>query len=424
MNKLSIALIFLTLTISGCTSIKSSYLGTARDEGGLVYHMPKRDLIVEIAVVDTATVSFAARKAALYKKRSELLALRKDVPNKRYLAPIDKEISVVDKNILQLNAPAPVSGPLTPPRFRAAISSIEVSDAYPDTAKSFSVHPGLNHFGKNTLDIGITNKGLLSTAKSKNESQFSDAITNLASSAGALSVESILPQAPAAAATDVCSTVGTHQLRFRFEGDFTWSKPKGSSNSYETATKSITCAGNKFDLTLDKLWDKSARNGPNCKLLDVNQKPLTSTGDNDCADMAGLFYRQPLPYSIVAKDSGGKAVTTTVYSPSEAPINMLPIKRSFFADSETDFVFVDGVPTKYTEVSEGEAVSFLKIPADVISAYFSAIGSTFDALKSTDNSEIDSLKKGLELELFKLKLDACESAIDQNDQDRLESLEC
>lgn len=65
----------------------------------------------------------------------------------------------------------------------------------------------------------------------------------------------------------------------------------------------------------------------------------------------------------------------------------------------------------------------LKLPAEVIGAYFSAAGGVFDAFKVKDNSEVSAVGV-LKLEMAKKKYEACLAAIKANDQTQITALNC
>ena len=62
-------------------------------------------------------------------------------------------------------------------------------------------------------------------------------------------------------------------------------------------------------------------------------------------------------------------------------------------------------------------VSLLNLPADVIGAYFSAVGQVFDSFKSNDTKEATALSESLDLELTKQKYEACIAAIEAKEED-------
>ena len=66
----------------------------------------------------------------------------------------------------------------------------------------------------------------------------------------------------------------------------------------------------------------------------------------------------------------------------------------------------------------------MKLPSDIISAYFSAIGSIFDSFKQADQSESAALTESLKLEYSKQKVSDCIDAVKAKDDDRYKELGC
>jgi len=409
MNKKLVLPILMSFCGAGCTSIKSSSLNAAGEAGGLTYFMPSKDLHVEFEVGlidDKATIDYESEKGVLTTRRSELVSMRvTTVADPKYLKVIEQEIANIDAQLVTLKPPA---NPSTTQTSKA--TKISLGDSYPDTTLAFSLHSGLNHFGKNTLDVSVTESGLLSKSKSKVESKVSDALVNLAGTRAAITTAG--RSAVAANGTnEVCPSKGTYVLRYRLQ-DTKWIVDASTPRKPDTYSEQVKCGGTDYTIKIDKMWTDAMRNGPKCAV------------DRDCKSKAGVFYRQSLPYSVQVKVGSKSKLAAVVYSPSESPVSMLPIKSSFFADSDTNFTFVDGVPTKYEEVSDGELVSLLRLPADVFSAYFSAVGAVFEGFKKTDTSEIDFLTKSLELELLKKKTEDCLTALEAEDSEALEALGC
>jgi hypothetical protein len=143
----------------------------------------------------------------------------------------------------------------------------------------------------------------------------------------------------------------------------------------------------------------------------------------DDIEHSGVFYRQNEPYNITVTGNGVK-VAKIVFSPSSSPTEFLPASRTFFSNNSAEFTFVDGVPTKYKQDTDGELAALFKLPGDVLSAYFSAIGSIFDSFKSNDTKQSDALSASLSLELQKQKVNACLAAIKANDTQKIKDLGC
>ncbi|MBI4997233.1 MAG: hypothetical protein HZC22_10110 [Rhodocyclales bacterium] len=320
MKLATLAVAFLALGLASCSSIKTVESPSAKDADGLTYFMPKKDFLVTVTIKD---------------KKVEKVALG-------------------------------------------------ATASYPDLSKQYLLRHGGNAFGKNTLDVGISDSGLLTSTKSTTQSNVTDAFRNLATSLGqrkSLGFERALDSGEA------CTTNGDHTFVFKASGSY------------------AACG---IKITIEKQIDDSG---------------MVSHSKAGNTEHSGIFYRQNIPYLVTAT-GGGLNVAALVFSPSESKTHFLPVSRTFFSNNNADFGFADGVPSKYKQETEGEAVALLKLPADILSAYFGAIGSIFDSFKSNDTKEAAALAESLKLELAKKKYDACIAAIKANDDQKIKELAC
>ena len=108
----------------GCSSIKSVQKPDSSNSDGLTYFLPKKDFLVTVAI-------------------------KKEGSN-----------TVLDK------------------------LALGTTPSYPDLSTQYVLKHGTNLFGKNTLDVGVNEKGLLSSTKSTTTSSVSDVFKNLASTIG------------------------------------------------------------------------------------------------------------------------------------------------------------------------------------------------------------------------------------------------
>ena len=256
--------------------------------------------------------------------------------------------------------------------------------SYPDLSKQYLLRHGGNVFGKNTLDVVVTEQGLLSSSKSTTQSNVTDAFKNLASSLGSLKTFSLDTKV---ANDATCTTNGDHTFVYKETGKY-------------------SACGMSIEIQ---------------KKMNVTEQAPSAKEAN--SEYSGVFYRQNIPYLVTAS-GGGLNVASIVFSPSESPTHFLPVSRTFFSNNVADFGFTDGVPTKFKQETEGEAVALLKLPADIIGAYFAAIGSVFDSFKSNDSKETAALTESLKLELAKKKYDACIAAIKANEDTKIKELAC
>lgn len=269
--------------------------------------------------------------------------------------------------------------------------TIASTAAFPDLEQPYSLNFNRNLVGRNAMNVGVSSLGLLSSAKSTSTSGLTDALKNLAESAGMLAS----PGMAAAPAVPPPCADGTHTFLYTVDG----------------GPKSNAC---DLKITIDRLSSATALPAG----ANVPGNPTAADGSK-----AGVFYRQEQAFKVTAEGAGIK-VTTVVLSPSLSPTRFLPIAGSLFASAEADFGFVDGMPTKYDQNADGELIALLKLPADVIGAYFGAVGRLFDAFKARDGKEIEMLAASTKAELARKKFDACLEAIKSKNDALVTQLGC
>ncbi len=134
---------------------------------------------------------------------------------------------------------------------------------------------------------------------------------------------------------------------------------------------------------------------------------------------SGIYYRQEFPYHVEITPPPPVDPTEVkedkreflVFSPSESPVYFLPVRRTLFSNNKADLAFTEGVPTKYDQSTDGELIGLLKLPADVIGAYFGAIGQIFQYRQGAFDSEQKYLDSQSKLMLEMVKFQACKEAI-------------
>ena len=110
---------------------------------------------------------------------------------------------------------------------------------------------------------------------------------------------------------------------------------------------------------------------------------------SEYARRSGIFYKSEIPYLVSVKDSpaASYAQAFVAYSPDMAPIQFMPLTRSFFADNTTEFTVSEGILTKSDSDIHGEITAAVSLPAGIISAYMKAVGGVFDSFKTNATSE-------------------------------------
>ena len=262
--------------------------------------------------------------------------------------------------------------------------AISTTTAYPELSTRYVLNHEGNAFGSNTLDVSVTTNGLLSATKSTTTNNVNQTFANLANSVGTIGVLGL----GVAATPQECAVTGDHTFVLKVD-----------SGGGEV------CG---LQVTIRKLG-VSSRN--------------TASGSREGKAVSGIYYRQNEPYEVSVSELGIKS-SSIIFSPSQSDTYFLPVSKTFFADNEADFAFVDGVPTKYKQESDSELLSLFKLPADVIGEYFSAVGMVFDSFKSNDSKESAALTESIKLELERVKFEACLSAIQAEEVDRIKELGC
>jgi len=296
-----------------------------------------------------------------------------------------------------------------------AVSDVtaETTDPYPDSSKAFILKFKNNIFGKSVIDIGVNEKGLLQTSEITSTSQVSEVFKSIGDLAG------------------------TATLMFRkFNEDILTSLPSESE-------KCIT-GTNTFILDIP---NKDTTFSQNLCGLRVTSKPLTTPnvglennqGKITDAWESGIYYRQNFPYRIDVEipfdrvsagstegKKGGYALYKShiIFSPNNSPTNMLPIPKSFFSNSVANLTFSEGVPTKYKQDKDGELVALLKIPADILTAYFSAVGTAFTKKSTASTQERTSLSDSVKLEFEKKKTAKCIDYLNKDEMGKYTALNC
>ena len=270
---------------------------------------------------------------------------------------------------------------------KSKVTNIEISEtvAYADISKRYVLRHKNNLLGKNELKVGVSTSGLIQSATSTTTSQVNEALVNLVDSVGQIRGLSV-------AAT--CSA-GTHS-KIIHTSDVT-------NKSMSICGMPITISSSVISNQAGSLKDK----------VEINSE-----------SSSGIFYRQNIPYEITVS-STERTQAAIVFSPSESPTYFMPISRTFFSDNKADFTFIDGVPSKYDQSADGELIALFKLPADVIGAYFGAIGKVFDAFKASDEKEAAAIKQEIALAIQDQKFKSCMAAIKaKKTDDELEELGC
>lgn len=154
----------------------------------------------------------------------------------------------------------------------------------------------------------------------------------------------------------------------------------------------------------------------NCKISVTIGKPSGEVGvDTKMTGgkaHSGFFYREMKPVDVTTKLEGDETRFSDVVSlPNWGPTRFLPLPRALFADNSANVTFAEGVPTKWTTSTDGDAIALFKLPAEVIKAYFAAAGAILSARGGDLTAQASYLQNYEKLLARQQSLAACKAAI-------------
>ena len=248
-------------------------------------------------------------------------------------------------------------------------ASVVVADIIPDLRRRFVLSYDDILVSENATKIGVSQTGLLTSAGSTVTSGVDTVVKNIATLAGNVSVMAATAAAPATDAS--ASNVQTS------------SPPPPKCNLGQTYTLLIwpesTAPGASYQLCNFKITFHKT-------LLENAAFPDNKRAHAGEPSSSGIFYKTELPYLLDISDSN-QTSQALAYSPDESGINFVPIERTFFAKNTTQVTLANGLLTEFDQDDTGEVVGASQIPADVISAYFSAVGSAFTNFENVQSDK-------------------------------------
>lgn len=327
------------ITLSGCAAVNSTS-GVTRSSGGLMYFMPKRDILITITAASGKITSITA-------------------------AP---------------------------------------STSYADRSKTYQLDYQPHLLAKNTMDLEISEAGLLTSAKANQTGDAVAALAGLGTLAGYVRGSNLAIQADAATGAKLKATTGECLQ----DGSYTYLLPADDPKTHPLCSD-INVKVERYGW---ELKDGRKKAGPTSNLADENA-------------YAGIFYRTNLPYKVTITSTGLKS-ETIVHSPSESETHFLPLARTAFSNNDAKITLANGagVPSKYVQDTDGEAAALLRLPAAIVAPYFAAIGQIFTGFSAQRTGQATDMKSITALELAKLKYEKCVNAIEARDTNLIASLKC
>ncbi|GEM_PF-6061661 len=259
---------------------------------------------------------------------------------------------------------------------------LETTPSYPDLSKQYVLTDKKNLFAQSDFNFSLTRSGLLTSGKSHIRSDFPLIFAELAQMAGGIGGANGKIFIQTQPAKLECKD-GTHTFIYKTSGDY-------------------SACGMKIKIE------------KNAETINIVPSPYI-----DNKGHAGIYYRQDIPYLMTAKGNGLNTAAI-IFSPSESPTHFLPISEVLFSKNDADIALQDGVLIGFKQAREGEALALVKLPASIINAYFSAIGSIFDKIGKNNTSEKTAIQNLIDLELAKKKYNDCINAIKTNDKALIE----
>lgn len=337
-NMFGLSSLCLCLTLGGCAAVNSTS-GIRQSSGGLIYFMPKRDVLITITTASSKIASITAAPSA----------------------------------------------------------------SYADRSKSYQLDYQPHLLAKNTMDLDVSEAGLLTSSKANQTGDAVAALGGLGTFAGYVRGSGLVIQSDAPGAT-----LKSAEGECLQDGTYTYLIPVDAM-APRLLCSGITVSVERYGWTAD---EKALDRGPASNLTDGNA-------------YAGVFYRTNLPYKVTIASPGLKS-ETIVHSPSESATHFLPLARTAFANNDSKLTLSNGagVPSKVVQDTDGEVAAMLKLPSAIVTPYFAAIGQVFTAFSSRRTAQTADMNSSLALDLAKLKFEACLKAIETRDTELIASLKC
>ena len=268
--------------------------------------------------------------------------------------------------------------------------SVDPADTVPDPRHRFVLFYERNLVGTNHLALGVTTSGLLTSSNSDVTSGVITIAKNLATAAG--DVSALLGGAAPKAAQPKISVEkcenGRSYTRLYF--------PERAK------TDQIIC---NFRISIALLGGTPL----------APPDKLSTERLSEQQSQSGLFYRHDQPYLVTITDIKTNVQSQFMaLSPDESEIGFVPVTRSLFANNRVNITLSNGIVTSVDQTSDGELVALSELPADILSAYFAAIGNMFNAFSTNSTAQTTAITKAQDLSLAKINAQACAAVIAAN----------
>ena len=228
--------------------------------------------------------------------------------------------------------------------------SIVQGDIIPDLRNRFVLSYDSIPIGENATKISVSENGLLTSVGSTVTSGVDAILKGAATLAGNITVMTGFVGAGPNETPQPCENNQTYTLLI-YPEDITAQTPPQKMCD--------------FTISVDK------------RLAELTQSPSSLQSKQENTGRSGVFYKTELPYLVTIIDKSGHSTQGLAYSPDESGINFVALERTFFAKNTTQITLKNGMLNEYDQDDSGELVGLASIPADVLSAYFTAVGQAF-----------------------------------------------
>ncbi len=248
------------------------------------------------------------------------------------------------------------------PPSTARTVSIQPTVAYPDAAHRFVARFNRNEVGKNELNVAVNQSGLLTSGNATTTSKLADVLRQAAEVLGTFRTLSGIESADER--TKGCNTPDTYETTFEL------------ADLYDV--------GKKF-----------------CGISLRIMSPRLPAAANTTASsgVSGFFYRSLRLHRVEIEIPGHEKEQVSLLLPDESETHFIPVQAALFAMAKSELTFAEGMAIGSKIETESELIGLLKIPADVISGYASALGAGFTrrqtALQNDSKLEYELLRASL-----------------------------
>lgn len=258
--------------------------------------------------------------------------------------------------------------------------AVDETAAYADQRQRYLLTMPPNAIALNKIDVKVSAAGLLSTSSTvDSDGQVNEIAASLAQTIAAFGDGLGDSGGPSAASPTASCTLGVTVTAVIVPG-----RPDHRS----------LCGSYRVELT--RLVDDGALGQPS-KPVSVGRVGGKDDGSEDTGGRGaapkpatsgnGFFYRQNQPYVLTVTRGTELFHRSIRFLPNESPVHFLPLHKTFIGKNQATVTFADGVPTQYKQDTEGEVIGAARIPFEVVSAFFGAVGSIFTMRKTAVSSQ-------------------------------------